>query len=236
VRLTIETRSNLKPSAVFGVLPGMTDENILIIAHTDGFWEASVDNASGVAAMLGLAEYSSKIPKEQRRRTITFMSPIGHHVTPDFSLQKLHDNRATVFAKTALIINAEHVTTTQTYLFGNMLRKSNVPTGHRFFVGRSKRLAQILVDDFKLFGVGLYELPSTRFGVAGDLSKLTEDAPGIEVIESNAFYHSNMDTPDVIPAAGLESITRGYAKIIDDINKLDLKDIVDPPTQPPTER
>ena len=30
-----------------------------------------------------------------------------------------------------------------------------------------------------------------------------------------------------MPAARLESITRAYAKIIDDVNKLDLKDIVD---------
>src|SRR5580765_878149 len=229
LRLAIETRSNLKPSAVFGVLPGMTDENILVIAHTDGFWEAAVDNASGVAAMLGLAEYFSTIPRAQRRRTITFMAPIGHHVTPDLSLQKLHDNRATFFARTALIINAEHVTTTQTYLFANMLRKSNAATAHRFFVGRSRRLAQILVENFRLFGVALYELPSTRFGVAGDLVKLVDDAPGIEVIESNAFYHSDEDKPAIVPAAGLESITRAYAKIIDDINKLDLKDIVDAP-------
>ena len=229
MRLAIESRTGLKPSAVFGVLPGTTDENILVIAHTDGFWEAAVDNASGVAAMLGLAEYFSKVPKAQRRRTITFMAPIGHHVTPDLSLQKLHDNRATFFARTALIINAEHVTTTQTYLFANMLRKSNAATAHRFFVGRSRRLARILVDNFQLFGVALYELPSTRFGVAGDLVKLVDDAPGIEVIESNAFYHSDEDKPAVVPAAGLESITRAYAKIIDDINKLDLKDIVDPP-------
>ncbi len=229
LRLAIESRTDLKPSAVFGVLPGMTDEQILVIAHTDGFWEAAVDNASGVASMLGLAEYFSKIPKAQRRRTITFMAPIGHHVTPDLSLQKLHDNRATALAKTALIINAEHVTTTQTYLFANMLRKSNAATAHRFFVGRSQRLARLLVDNFKLFGVALYELPSTPYGVAGDLVKLVDDAPGIEVIESNAFYHSDEDKPEIVPAAGLESITRAYAKIIDDINKLDLKDIVDAP-------
>ena len=229
MRLAIESRTDLKPSAVFGVLPGMTDEQILVIAHTDGFWEAAVDNASGVASMLGLAEYFSKIPKAQRRRTITFMAPVGHHVTPDLSLQKLHDNRATALAKTALIINAEHVTTTQTYLFANMLRKSNAATAHRFFVGRSQRLAHLLVANFKLFGVALYELPSTRYGVAGDLVKLVDDAPGIEVIESNAFYHSDEDKPDIVPAAGLESITRAYAKIIDDINKLDLKDIVDAP-------
>ncbi len=228
LQLAIEVRQNLRPTAVWGVLPGATDENILVIAHSDGFWEAALDNASGVSSMLGLIEYYSKIPRERRRRALTFMVPVGHHVTPDVSLQKLHDTGKSFFEKTALVINAEHVTTTQTYLYGNVLRKSNTVTAHRFFVGRSRRLAELLVDDFRLFGVGLYELPSTRFAVAGDLSKLTEDAPGIEVIESNAFYHSDQDTPAIIPAAGLESITRAYAKLIDDINKLDLKDIVDP--------
>jgi len=230
LRLAIEIRSNVKPAAVWGVLPGATAENILVIAHSDGFWEAAVDNASGVSSMLGLAEYYAKLPREQRRRTLTFMVPVGHHVTPDVSLQRLHDTGKAFFEKTALIINAEHVTTTQTYLYGNVLRKSNTITAHRFFVGRSHRLAELLVDDFRMFGVGLYELPSSRYGVAGDLSKLTEDAPGIEVIESNAFYHSDHDTPDIIPAAGLESITRAYAKLIDDVNKYDLKDLVDPVT------
>ena len=228
LQLSVEVRQNLKPAAVWGVLPGATDENILVIAHSDGFWEAALDNASGVSSMLGLIEYYSKMPRERRRRTMTFMVPVGHHVTPDVSLQKLHDTGKALFEKTALVINAEHVTTTQTYLYGNVLRKSNTVTAHRFFVGRSRRLGELLVDDFRLFGVGLYELPSTRFAVAGDLSKLTEDAPGIEVIESNAFYHSDHDTPDIIPAGGLESITRAYAKLIDDINKLDLKDVVDP--------
>jgi hypothetical protein len=228
VQLVIEVRENLKPAAVWGVLPGATDENILVIAHSDGFWEAALDNASGVSSMLGLIEYYATIPRERRRRTLTFMVPVGHHVTPDISLQKMHDTGKAFFEKTALIINAEHVTTTQTYLYGNVLRKSNTVTAHRFFVGRSRRLAELLVDAFGLFGVGLYELPSTRFAVAGDLSKLTEDAPGIEVIESNAFYHSDHDTPDIIPAPGLESITRAYAKLIDDVNTLALKDIVDP--------
>lgn len=236
VELAIEVRENLKPAAVWGVLPGATDENILVIAHSDGFWEAALDNASGVSSMLGLIEYYAAIPQDRRRRTLTFMVPVGHHVTPDVSLQKLHDTGKAFFDKTALIINAEHVTTTQTYLYGNVLRKSNTVTAHRFFVGRSRRLAELLVDDFRLFGVGLYELPSTRFAVAGDLSKLTEDAPGIEVIESNAFYHSDHDTPDIIPAAGLESITRAYAKLIDDVNKLDLKDIVDAPSPATVQR
>jgi hypothetical protein len=39
-----------------------------------------------------------------------------------------------------------------------------------------------------------------------------------------------------VPAAGLESMTRAYAKIIDDINKLDLKEIVDAPNASSVQR
>jgi hypothetical protein len=224
VKLDVETRRGLKPSAVWGVLPGATGENILILAHTDAFFQGEVDNASGVAAMLGLAEYFAKIPKERRRRTITFLAPVGHHVTRDVSLQWMHDNMADFWAKTALIINCEHVATTQTYPFANELRKSTAASAHRFFVGRSKRLGEIMVQSFSMFGVALYSEPNFR--PSGDLNPIKDRAPGIEVIESNAFYHSNKDE-NLVPAAGLEAITRAYAKIIDDVNQLDLKDIVD---------
>jgi hypothetical protein len=224
VKLNVETRRGLKPAAVFGVLPGATNENILILAHTDAFFQGEVDNASGVAAMLGLAEYFAKIPKEQRRRTITFLAPVGHHVTRDVSLQWMHDNMPDFWSKTALIINCEHVATTQTYPFANELRKSTAASAHRFYVGRSRRLGQIMVQAFSLFGVALYSEPNFR--PSGDLNPIKDMALGIEVIESNAFYHSNMDV-NLVPAAGLEAITRAYAKIIDDVNQLDLKDLVD---------
>ena len=224
LKLNVETRRGLKASAVWGVLPGTTNENILVLAHSDAFFQGEVDNASGVAVMLGLAEYFAKIPVAQRRRTITFLAPIGHHVTRDVSLQWMHGNMQDFWAKTALIINVEHVATTQTYPFGDELRRSTAASAHRFFVGRSKFVADLMVKAFSLFGVALYSAPNFR--PSGDLNSLKDLAPGIEVIESNAFYHSNQDD-DTVPAAGLEAIARAYAKIIDDVNHFDLKDIVD---------
>ena len=49
------------------------------MAHHDAFYEGALDNASGMAVMLGLAEYYSKIPREQRRRTLKFVTTSGHH-------------------------------------------------------------------------------------------------------------------------------------------------------------
>jgi len=224
LQLDYEIRQGLKAEVVWGTLPGETDENVVVLAHGDGYFQGAVDNASGVAAMLGLAEHFSKVPRQQRRRTMTFFAPIGHHVTHDESLVWMRDNMREFWQKTALILNAEHVATTQTYLFGSELRKSTAATAHRFYVARSKRLGELMINAFKLFGVALYAEPGLR--PSGDLNQLKDLAPGIEVIESNAFYHSDQDE-GTVPAAGLESIARAYSKIIDDVNGLTIRDLLD---------
>src|SRR5579871_1567541 len=55
--LDVDTVPNLKTYNTWGVLPGTTDENILIMAHHDGFFDAALDNASGTALMLEIARY-----------------------------------------------------------------------------------------------------------------------------------------------------------------------------------
>ena len=64
---------------MWGTLPGATDETIYIMAHRDGWFDASGDNASGVASMVGLAEHYGKIPQAQRKRTMIFVALDGHH-------------------------------------------------------------------------------------------------------------------------------------------------------------
>ena len=70
---------------------------------------------------------------------------------------------------------------------------------------------------------------------SGDMGQVWRDAPSIMSIVSSDFYHSDRDTPDAVPAASLEQITRAYAKMIDETNKLDRKDIV-PVAVPSTAR
>src|SRR5262249_11997768 len=79
LRLTVELKNGLKTASVWGVLPGTTDENIAVMAHTDSFFEGAMDNASGIGTMIELAEHYSKVPKAQRRRTMTFFTSSAHH-------------------------------------------------------------------------------------------------------------------------------------------------------------
>ena len=47
------------------------------------------------------------------------------------------------------------------------------------------------------------------------------DAPSFHIID-HAIYHTDLDTPALVPEAGLEAAVRAFAKIIDEVNTLDL--------------
>jgi Zn-dependent M28 family amino/carboxypeptidase len=120
IRADVGTATGEKTSLVWGVIPGMTDEKIVINAHRDGYYEAANDNATGVATALGLAEYFAKMPKEKRRRTIIVIGNPGHHNTAVGS-QYLVAHKDEFYSKAALLINCEHTAQYRTDLYGDRL-------------------------------------------------------------------------------------------------------------------
>jgi hypothetical protein len=53
-------------------------------------------------------------------------------------------------------------------------------------------------------------------------------APSMQVIDTGYYWHSDHETPDIIPPTALANITRAYAKIITEVNRVDLKDLQRP--------
>jgi hypothetical protein len=54
-------------------------------------------------------------------------------------------------------------------------------------------------------------------------------APSFQVIDTGLYWHSDYETPEIIPAPGLANITRAFAKIVTDVNRVDIKDLQRPP-------
>jgi Peptidase family M28 len=227
VRLNVEMRSGLKTASVWGVLPGNNDENIAVMAHTDSFFEGAMDNASGIGTMIELARHYASVPKSQRRRTMTFFTSSAHHSPSgeNAGLRWIHNNMQGMFAKTALIVNCEHTSQVQTYLIGNSLVASNAVSARRWFVGGSDELKAIVAKSFKTFGIAIYSRPEARPG--GELGVVYTDAPSFHIID-HAIYHTDLDTPALVPEPGLEAAVRAFAKIIDEVNKLDLSALTAP--------
>jgi hypothetical protein len=226
LKLDVKTRQDLKSTMVMGVLPGQTDENIVVSAHTDAYFEGAQDNASGMATMIGLAEYYAKVPKEKRRRTMTFIASPEHH-SGSSAMGWFHNNMKPFLAKTALVINCEH-TATSTLIYwmegqNVALHKSNGREQPRFFANGSARFKSTVAKDLAAFGVSTWMDPLSNS--SGDLSPVQFDAPSMHVIGRGIYFHTNLDTADLVPASGLEAVTRAYAKVIDDVNAMTLSDL-----------
>jgi hypothetical protein len=222
MRLDVKTESGLKTNNVWGVLPGQTEENILILAHHDAFFDGALDNASGMAMLMEIGRYYAAVPKAQRRRTLTFLDTSGHHATPDVGAAWVRENMKDFFAKTALIVNCEHPSQTQIYYINNGLMTSNSIDARRWYAGGSDALKSLVFNSFKEFGVTVYTEPEPRPG--GELSQLYALAPSFHLID-HIFYHTDLDTSDWTPAWGMEAVARAYLKIIDSVNRMDLSEL-----------
>ncbi len=220
MRLQVEARHDLDTQSVWGVLPGTTDENILVMAHTDTFFQGALDNASGVGMLLELAQHYASIPQAQRRRRMTFLTTSAHHAPlPDGGIYWSRDNMDAFWEQTALIVNCEHVAVSSTYFIGPNLVGSTAVAARRWYMQGSDELEAIVANAFKMFGVTTYTPPAT--GAGGELGPLRGKAPGFHVL-ADIFYHTELDIPALVPEAGIESTVRAYAKIIDDVNHVEL--------------
>ena len=212
-----ELRDGLKSPSVFGTLPGTTDETIFVMAHMDGYYDAALDNASGMAVMIGLAEHFAAVPQSERRRNMIFIGTAGHHVgspnAPYLRDQGMLENAA-------LMLNCEHIAPTQFVAFNTELRRTTTVSPRRWWVHGSKRLLDITLDAYRTFGVSLIGQMDGR--ATGEMMAIDKEAPSVQLIRSPEHKHTDADIPTLVPAAGLEAVARSFAKIVDEVNTLDL--------------
>jgi hypothetical protein len=219
IRLDVDMTPNLKSATIWGSLPGTTDETIFVVAHRDGWFEGANDNAAGVATMVGLAEYFARIPKAERRRTINFLGTTGHHNSGAQSGTWLTQHPE-VFAKTALLLNAEH---TGAVLTSHTSARNGNSSGIATWFAGSPRLSEIVVKALDAFEVPTY--PQSSPTPAGEIGRYYQFAPAMQVMTSGFVWHSDQETAETISSAGLAAITRAYAKVMTDVNAVDLKDL-----------
>jgi hypothetical protein len=225
VKLTLDVKlvPDLKTATVWGTLPGATDETVFVVAHRDGWFEAANDNGTGVATMVGLAEYFATIPQAQRKRTIVFLGTTGHHDGTAESGTWLSQHKD-VFAKTALIINCEHTAANLLIASnGNVVQRAAVESPMAWYVGGSATLERIVAAAYQTFDVKLMERRSAN--AAGEIGRIQNLAPSMQLIDTGLYWHSDRETPDMIPPSGLAAVTRAYAKIISDVGAVALKDL-----------
>jgi len=231
LKMDVQQVPGLKTGTVWGKLPGTSGETIVIEAHRDGWFEAATDNASGVATLLGMAEYLAKIPQAQRRRTIIFLGTSGHHNSgPAGQISNsagwLAEHHDEMFKNAALLINLEHTAAAGQELLGEGIRLVAGEAGYLWYGGGSQRpkLQEAAYKAFQEFGVPIYAEPEPGTP-GGEASRLYQYVPAVQASNYNMFFHSDAETPATVPAPGLAASARAYLKVIDEVNKMELKDL-----------
>ena len=225
LRLEVQEVEGLTTSVVFGVVPAATEdaERVVIVAHRDAFFEGASDNAAGVATAVELARYFSQVPRSERRRAVEIIGTPGHHNRARTGQAWLGENRETVLRRTALLINAEHTAHALVDHWGATLQPTNSLGPFQWSVNGSSELLTIASRSFDEFGIPRW---AQMRGLGGEVSRIATLVPSVNLMHAGVLLHSNAETAEAIPAAGLAATARAYAKIIDEANRLGLSALV----------
>ena len=195
----------------------------MIVAHRDAFFEGASDNASGVATAIELASYFARVPRSQRRRAVEIIGTPGHHNRARSGQAWLEENREAVLRRAALLINAEHTAHTLVDHWGPALQPTNALGPFDWRINGSDELLAVANRSFDAFGVPRW---ARMRGLGGEISRIHTLVPSVNLMHAGVLLHSNEETTESIPAAGLAATARAFARIVDEVNQLDRSALV----------
>jgi Peptidase family M28 len=199
-------------------------EAIIVSAHSDAFFAGANDNATGVAALIGLARYYARRPP--RRDLCLFLSPGHHHGTG--GMGALTEEFPELPAGVTLAVNIEHIAQAGVY-------RSYV---HRTDNGYGKLTADWLPTGWDSPGREItvtHDLPLLKEIIAAAAVRYQYTAPalvsqavigeparlaalgviGVQGVETSPWFHTSADEASAISSHGLQRATLFYKDIID---------------------
>jgi hypothetical protein len=219
LRLQAEERGSMRASNVLGIVPGKSDENIIVNAHVDGWFDAANDNADGLAVMAALAEHFAR-PENRPARTLVFVGSAGHHTGGLNGPGQLVGLNRDLIARNVMAINLEHVAARQlnpARTDTDGLRDVITDAGEGFLMNglsaRSPFLEAIMREGGLRYGLNFVSAAST-YG-AGDNPDV--DGPLLQLIQGNPLYHTSGDMLETISTPGLERVARFVAYFVREV-------------------
>jgi len=220
-------RSDLTSQNLLAELPGNSDQTIMITAHIDGFFNAALDNGTGVAALMALAKHYSRIPQDQRPYNLLFLVTGDHEATGAGGMINYIKKHKKDLKKIALAIQLEHLASPGVTKEMNMLTLTNSEAPRMLMVtNQSPWLNKVFMDAANRYGIVMQQGSISEY--AGDIKGLKMakiDVPAAGWIEIGHYYHNASDSPELISRHALQNMAHAYASIIDKIGEDGLKGI-----------
>ena len=136
-----------------------TDEELLVMTHTDGYFQAAMDNAAGMASALEIARFYAQKPISERPRTMKFIQfPDHHHGEVARSRPKVGIDATYPWNKVAVKLTMEHPSQTLLYMYNENLTPTNAVGAFRWNALGSPAFEKMVFESLRDFGVSVYAM------------------------------------------------------------------------------
>jgi hypothetical protein len=216
-------KNGLKASNVIGIIPGASEEIVIVNAHLDSWFDGAGDNADGVGVLVALAKHFSK-SQNLPARTLLFVGSGGHHSTGMNGPGNLVTMNGPLLKRAVAVINLEHLA--QFQIDAVPTWQANGPEEPKNF-GVSNS-SPFLVSTVKAAAAkyGFVIQPEITNSVPGDLGGYAPlNVARLQGIHSGPLYHTSGDVLGSISNEGLTKAARFYADLIKSIAKAPAKEI-----------
>ncbi len=207
---------------IYAVIPGKSEETIIVHSHYDAPYGGAVQDASGVSTVLMLAEHYAKKYKEgwTPKRTLVFLFTDGHFDagSGQYAFVDHWKNKDSIMVDIAI----EHIG--KEYIVKDGVA---VPTGdpepRGLFISENKQ--ELVIAFLTAMEVAkphsLLLLPTqTPLGVPSDANKFWKlGVPVASLISGPLYMFSECDTPDKLYIDDIDNLLGMYTKAIDQLSQ-----------------
>jgi len=108
---TLTLEGQMEPGTthnVWGVLPGQSEEVILVTSHHDSPFLGVTEDGAGVVQVLAQAQAWARVPREQRPKTLVFVVDAGHFYG-SIGARNFAQTHRDLLEKTRILLTLEHL-------------------------------------------------------------------------------------------------------------------------------
>lgn len=214
-------------SNIIGVIPGKSDDIILISSHHDAPFDNAVQDASGSGIVLALAKYFAQFPQGTFNKTLLFLFTAGHFYEEIGGKVFVEKYRKDLIPKIFTSIHIEHIANEYVEKDGKIVF-TGYPEPRAIFVSDYPLLISfvknaVIKHDLQRSLI----LPTDNpLGVATDGKPFDEvELPVISLASAPFYIYNPIDTMEKLAVDVFEPMTNAFIDIIQSLDKLSRKEL-----------
>ena len=206
---------------IWGILPGNSEKTIMISSHHDSAFKGASEDGTGVAMVLAQLRAWSKIPENERPRTLLFCLTAGHLYGGIGAEAFAHKYRDTLLKNVFVDLNLEHMCSKEVVEDPNThdFKSTNNLSLGATFISRNKNLVAPVIKVCREYNIErMLLIPDNFFatppiGEAGHFATQA-DLSVIHWIRSPYYLLTAEDTLDKIDMKKLHSTAQCVSDLI----------------------